>query len=72
MLALASPLGGADVIASRVERLIDGPTARRLPLAARVLAWTAAAAVVWILFAGYTPLLQTVHGVSEVVAHAMP
>ncbi|HEX3704013.1 MAG TPA: M48 family metalloprotease [Vicinamibacterales bacterium] len=69
---LASPLVGGEGIASRVERLVDRPPAHRLALATRILCWAAAAASLAIVVAGYAPLLQSVHSISEVLVHTLP
>ena len=70
--ALASPLVGGEGIVSRVERLMNRRPARRMPPALRVLCWSASAAVLCAIVAGYSPLLQSVHRVSEVLVHALP
>ena len=72
LFALASPLVGGEGIASRVERLMNGSPNRRLPLTRRLTWWMAAAGMLLALAAGYAPLLQAVHRVSEVVVHALP
>jgi beta-lactamase regulating signal transducer with metallopeptidase domain len=69
---LSSPLVGGEGVASRVERLMERPAARRLPIAARLFCWTTAAAMLVAVVAGYAPLLQSVHHLSEVLVHALP
>jgi hypothetical protein len=70
--SLASPLVGGEAIASRVERLMDGCGDRPSPLTTRLTCWTAAAGTLLAIAAGYAPLLQAVHRVSEIVVHALP
>jgi Zn-dependent protease with chaperone function len=70
--ALASPLIGGDAIASRVERLMNGSPNRPLPRRRRLTCWMAGAGTLLALAAGYAPLLQAVHRISEVVVHALP
>jgi hypothetical protein len=69
---LASPLVGGEGIASRVERLMDHPLPRRSSPVVRTLCWTAAGVLLCGTIAGYSPLLQSVHRVSEVLVHALP
>jgi Zn-dependent protease with chaperone function len=71
-LALASPLVGGEALTSRVERLMDGPSARPSSRLARTLSWAGAFVVATTLVAGYAPLLHTVHRVSEAVVHILP
>jgi Zn-dependent protease with chaperone function len=70
--ALASPLVGGEGIAARVERLMNHAPAHRLSSAVRALCWATAAAALAAIAVGYTPLLHSVHHVSEVVVHALP
>lgn len=70
--ALASPLVGGQGIVSRVERLMDQTPANRLSIAARLLCWTASTVTLGAVIAGYSPLLHTVHHISEVLVHALP
>ncbi len=51
---------------------MDRRPAQRLSIAIRVLCWTATVATLGAIVAGYAPLLQSVHHVSEVVVHALP
>jgi hypothetical protein len=53
-----------DGAASRPSRLATFP--------ARLTCWIAAAGALLMIAAGYAPLLQAVHRVSEVVVHALP
>jgi len=69
---LASPLVGGEGIVSRVERLMNRQPAPRRSPALRVLGWTATAVVVCAIVSGYSPLLQSVHRVSEVLVHSLP
>lgn len=71
-LAIASPLVGSHALASRIERLVDAAPSRPVSISARAIGWIAAAASLSILVAGYEPLLQSVHRVSEIVVHALP
>jgi hypothetical protein len=70
--ALASPLIGGEAIASRVERLMNGSPQRPLPPTSRLTCWLAGGGTFLALAAGYAPLLEAVHRVSEVVVHALP
>jgi hypothetical protein len=69
---LSSPLVGGEGVASRVERLMERPPAKRLPIAARLFCWTTGAAVLVAVVVGYIPLLHSVHHLSEVLVHALP
>lgn len=69
---LASPLVGGEGIASRVERLMVHAPARRASLPLHVLGWSTAVAALYVIVAGYAPLLQSVHHISEVLVHALP
>jgi hypothetical protein len=69
---LASPLIGGEAIASRVERLMNGSQNRPLPPAGHLTCWLGGAGTLLALAAGYAPLLQAVHRISEVAVHALP
>jgi Zn-dependent protease with chaperone function len=70
VLTLASPLVGGEALTARVERLMQGPPVRQG--APRLLCWAGTIAIAAAVLAGYAPLLQTVHRLSEVVVHALP
>ena len=72
VLALASPLVGGEGLTSRVERLMGGPSAQQSARPHRILCVAATFVAAFIVVAGYGPLLQTVHRLSEVLVHALP
>jgi Zn-dependent protease with chaperone function len=70
---ISTLVDGSD-IESRVHSLLDGQAAIRRPRTRRQIALRVAAAIVLTALApvGYTPLLRTVHAVTEVLVHSLP